>query len=67
VLSCGCCPRALWQVVGGLGLAWLVLWLVVGRDIPHRETVIPLSTMDPKPGGGGGGGFKGRPGPTPYR
>ena len=23
-------------VVGGLGLAWLVLWLAVGREIPHR-------------------------------
>ncbi|GLC38691.1 hypothetical protein PLESTB_000590700 [Pleodorina starrii] len=60
---------SLLKVVGGLGLAWLVLWLVVGRDIPHRETVIPLSTLD-RPGGGGGGGgggYKGRPGPTPYR
>ncbi|KXZ44588.1 hypothetical protein GPECTOR_65g206 [Gonium pectorale] len=53
---------SLLTVVGGLGLAWLVLWLLVGRDIPHRETVIPLSTMD-RPASGS----KGRPGPTPYR
>ncbi|KAG2423950.1 hypothetical protein HXX76_014891 [Chlamydomonas incerta] len=58
---------SLLKVVGGLGLAWLVLWLAVGRDIPHRETVIPLSTMD-KPGHGHGHGHaKGRPGPTPYK
>lgn len=40
---------SLLKIVGGLGLAWMCLWLAVGRDIPHRETVIPLSTMD-KPG-----------------
>ncbi|PNH07465.1 putative anion transporter 7 [Tetrabaena socialis] len=60
---------SLLRIVGGLGLAWMVLWLAVGRDIPHRETVIPLSTMDhhrPNPGSGGAG-HKGRPGPTPYR
>ncbi|GIL42012.1 hypothetical protein Vafri_82 [Volvox africanus] len=57
---------SLLKVVGGLGIAWLVLWLVVGRDIPHRETVIPLSTLDHRPGIGGSG-YKGRPAPTPYR
>lgn len=27
---------SLLKIVGGLGFAWLALWLVVGRDIPHR-------------------------------
>ncbi|KAG2483091.1 hypothetical protein HYH03_018029 [Edaphochlamys debaryana] len=59
---------SLLKVVGGLGIAWLVLWLIVGRDIPHRETVIPLSNME-KPGHSHGHahGHKGRPAPTPYR
>ena len=29
-------PASLLQVVGGLGFAWLALWLLVGREIPHR-------------------------------
>lgn len=57
---------SLLRIVGGLGVAWLALWMVVGREIPHRETVIPLSTLDMR-GSNGAGGSKGRPGPTPYR
>ena len=29
-------PAALLKVVGGLGLAWLVMWIMVGKEIPHR-------------------------------
>lgn len=29
-------PAALLRAVGGLGLAWLCLWLAVGREVPHR-------------------------------
>ncbi len=57
---------SLLKIVGGLGLAWLAMWMVVGRDIPHRETVIPLSNMD-RPGAVSSHGHKGRPGPTPYK
>ncbi|KAJ9508889.1 hypothetical protein QJQ45_028212 [Haematococcus lacustris] len=56
---------SLLKVVGGLGLGWLLMWLVVGREIPHRETVIPLSSHD-GPSKGGSGQGKGRPGPTPW-
>jgi hypothetical protein len=27
---------SLLKVVGGLGLAWLALWIVMGQEIPHR-------------------------------
>ena len=27
---------SLLKVVGCLGLAWLIMWLIVGREIPHR-------------------------------
>jgi hypothetical protein len=27
---------SLLRLVGCLGLAWLAMWLVVGREIPHR-------------------------------
>jgi len=59
---------SLLKVDGGLGLAWLLLWLLVGREIPHRETVIPLSMneMNGKPGLSKGTG-KGRPAPTPWK
>ena len=30
---------ALLKVVGALGLSWLALWLVLGREIPHRCAV----------------------------
>ncbi|KAL6757466.1 major facilitator superfamily domain-containing protein [Haematococcus lacustris] len=56
---------SLLKVVGGLGLGWLLMWLVVGREIPHRETVIPLSSHD-GPSKGGSSQGKGRPGPTPW-
>ncbi len=29
-------PAALLRLVGCQGLAWLALWLAVGRDVPHR-------------------------------
>jgi ACS family sodium-dependent inorganic phosphate cotransporter len=29
-------PPALLRVVGALGLAWLGLWLAIGREVPHR-------------------------------
>lgn len=29
-------PGALLKLVGGLGFAWLLLWLAVGREVPHR-------------------------------
>jgi hypothetical protein len=29
-------PASLLRLVGCLGLAWLLLWLAVGREIPHR-------------------------------
>ena len=55
-----------------LGMTWLVLWLLVGREIPHRETVIPLTNDRGSSGGGAGagggaGGVKGRPAATPWR
>ena len=27
---------SLLQIDGALGMAWLVMWLIVGREIPHR-------------------------------
>ena len=59
---------SLLQFDGGLGLAWLMLWLLVGKEIPHRESVIPLTVQDAhsssreEPSTG-----KGRPGPTPWK
>ena len=29
-------PGALLKVVGGLGYAWLALWMLVGQEVPHR-------------------------------
>ena len=31
---------ALLKVVGCLGLSWLVMWLVVGKEIPHRYVLL---------------------------
>lgn len=56
---------SLLKVVGGLGIAWLAMWMYVGREIPHRETVIPLSNVDSKGHGHGMGKAKGRPAATP--
>ena len=33
-------PGALLKLVGALGYAWLLLWLAVGREVPHRLAVI---------------------------
>mmetsp|Transcript_13965 Transcript_13965/g.24485 ORF Transcript_13965/g.24485 Transcript_13965/m.24485 type:complete len:437 (+) Transcript_13965:60-1370(+) len=52
------------KFVGGQGIAWLLLWLIVGREIPHRETVIPLTNGDSS---GKAPTSKGRPMPTPWR
>lgn len=61
-------PGASVSLVGFLGLAWAALWFVVGREVPHREAIIPLSTTTVSGGGGsvvvasaspsGGGGGK---------
>jgi len=56
-------PAALLKVVGGLGLAWLAMWIVVGKEIPHRESVIPLA-HDEKPRVAHA---KGRPSATPWK
>ena len=29
-------PASLLRAVGVLGLTWLLLWLMVGREVPHR-------------------------------
>ena len=29
-------PASVLRLVGCLGLAWLGLWLLLGREIPHR-------------------------------
>lgn len=29
-------PGALLKLVAGLGYAWLLLWIAVGREVPHR-------------------------------
>ncbi|KAI8475257.1 MAG: major facilitator superfamily domain-containing protein [Monoraphidium minutum] len=42
-------PAALLRVVGGLGLAWLALWLAIGREVPHRSALIPLAHAHPPP------------------
>jgi len=50
-------------VDGGVGYAWLAMWMAVGREIPHRETVIPLSNHDSS---AKTAATKGRPGATPW-
>ncbi|MEW5304853.1 MAG: hypothetical protein WDW36_007434 [Sanguina aurantia] len=71
---------SLLRFVGLQGLAWLALWLVMGREIPHRDTVIPLTNNDtytPKASLGHSQSphqqhhqqqqqHKGRPGATPW-
>jgi len=47
-------PGASVCLVGALGLAWAALWAAVGREVPHREAIIPLSVAAAAPGGGGG-------------
>jgi ACS family sodium-dependent inorganic phosphate cotransporter len=58
-------PGASVALVGFLGLAWAALWFAVGREVPHREAIIPLSTTvsgggsavaSASPSGGGGKG-----------
>jgi ACS family sodium-dependent inorganic phosphate cotransporter len=29
-------PGALLRLNGGLGFLWLSLWLIIGREVPHR-------------------------------
>ncbi|KAK9804281.1 hypothetical protein WJX72_004509 [[Myrmecia] bisecta] len=54
-------PAALLKAVGALGMLWLGLWLVVGRDVPHRASVMPIVS-----GEGPGAARKGRPPATPW-
>ena len=42
-------PASLLRLVGLLGLTWLLLWLAVGQEIPHR------CVMGTARGGGGQG------------
>mmetsp|Transcript_27989 Transcript_27989/g.71921 ORF Transcript_27989/g.71921 Transcript_27989/m.71921 type:complete len:292 (-) Transcript_27989:336-1211(-) len=37
---------SLLKVVGCLGLSWLAMWMLVGKEIPHRETVIPITQAE---------------------
>ncbi|EIE21273.1 MFS general substrate transporter [Coccomyxa subellipsoidea C-169] len=39
-------PGSLLLLNGALGLAWLSAWTIVGRDIPHRELMMPMSVGD---------------------
>lgn len=51
-------------LVGLLGLGWAALWAAAGREVAHREAIIPLSSNSSTGGGGkavtaivsGGGG-----------
>lgn len=54
-------PASLLRVVGLVGLAWLFLWTLVGKEVPHRLAVMPLSSNDEK-----GTRMKGRPPATPW-
>ena len=57
------CPFPPPQVDGGLGLLWLAAWVLLGREVPHREGLIPLTSNEAaaghQQGGGGGGGGAG--------
>ncbi|KAG1674435.1 hypothetical protein FOA52_012963 [Chlamydomonas sp. UWO 241] len=59
---------SLLKVDGGIGYCWLAMWMLVGKDVPHRETVIPLSTNDAAAGKGSQkGSLKGSQTATPWR
>eukprot|EP00879_Flechtneria_rotunda_P029074 GHRR01031338.1.p2 GENE.GHRR01031338.1~~GHRR01031338.1.p2 ORF type:complete len:139 (+),score=46.39 GHRR01031338.1:1909-2325(+) len=58
-------PASLLRLVGLLGLAWLLLWLIVGKEIPHRESVIPLTSAEAQQPEQRAQHAKGRPAPTP--
>ena len=36
-------PSIIFRIVAGLGAAWLALWMVLGEDVRHRESLIPVS------------------------
>ncbi|CAK0786033.1 hypothetical protein CVIRNUC_009246 [Coccomyxa viridis] len=57
-------PGSLLLLNGALGYLWLALWLAVGRDIPHRELMMPMSLGE---SGRGGSVRKGRTPATPWR
>jgi len=70
-------PSSPLTAVALLGYAWLALWAATGREIPHRESVIPLTSRDIEDGEkraasasaahpGPQGPNKARPSPTPY-
>jgi hypothetical protein len=56
-------PASLLRAVGALGLAWLALWLAVGREVAHRcarprfagKTAPLLGQMDAAPHAGSRG------------
>ena len=35
-------PASVLRAVGLLGLAWLLLWVAVGREVPHRCAASPM-------------------------
>lgn len=35
-------PEALLKLVGALGFAWLLMWAAVGREVPHRYSVLHI-------------------------
>ena len=38
-------PASVLRAVGVLGLAWLLLWVAVGREVPHRCAASPLCCL----------------------
>lgn len=36
-------PSIIFRVVAALGGAWLALWMVLGEDVRHRESLIPVT------------------------
>ncbi|CAL8466206.1 g5742 [Coccomyxa elongata] len=56
-------PGSLLLLNGALGFVWLSAWMLVGRDVPHRELMMPMSLGSP---GRGSPAQKGRPSETPW-
>jgi MFS transporter, ACS family, solute carrier family 17 (sodium-dependent inorganic phosphate cotransporter), other len=59
-------PTIVFRAVGGLGFAWLVLWMAFGEEVKHRAALIPLTITQAEPSSKQNKGDSKSVAPTPW-
>jgi MFS transporter, ACS family, solute carrier family 17 (sodium-dependent inorganic phosphate cotransporter), other len=60
-------PSVIFRLVAALGASWLALWLWLGEDVKHRDTLIPVTSAESPAHSSATKSSRKQQGPTPIK